>query len=64
MKTILALVFSLTFPAVSFASEIIKVPLSDGETMVGKLEMPAGVAKVGEIDIRGDKEDVRDGGNA
>jgi pimeloyl-ACP methyl ester carboxylesterase len=51
MKIILALVLVLVSTVPLLASEIIKVPLSDGETMVGKLEMPASAAKVREIVI-------------
>lgn len=51
MKTIAAFALLLTFSAVSFASEIVKVPLFDGEVMAGKLEMPAGATKVAELVI-------------
>lgn len=52
MKAISALILLLALGVSSLAaSEIIKVPLFDGETMTGKLSMPDGMAKVSEIVI-------------
>lgn len=51
MKTIFALIFALVFSTSGFASEIVRVPLSDGEVMTGKLVMPPDTAKIGELII-------------
>jgi pimeloyl-ACP methyl ester carboxylesterase len=51
MKVIFTIVLLLALSASSYASEILKVPLSDGETMVGKLSLPASDTEIREIII-------------
>jgi len=51
MKKILRVLVVLFVSSFAHASEIVKIPLFDGETLTGKLELPADTRKIGEIVI-------------
>jgi pimeloyl-ACP methyl ester carboxylesterase len=48
IKPVVIFLLSVSF---GYAAEIVKIPLFDGETLEGKLQLPTGDAKVGEIVI-------------
>lgn len=51
MKTIKILLLLFVFGSCAIAAEIVKIPLFDGESLTGKLHLPANAAKVREIVI-------------